>query len=611
MTFNPSVTASDSSFDETPVTIPEEQYLRMTFSTVGESIGNGTIQVKDGENLMATIPYFYADANKSQYYTFKICVRDEWDGQEGRLASTEVATIAIQNTQKGVDVTKTNIRLNVQWADFSLQPGTYNLLVRSELHEPVEEVIELSPLNTSFCVPMISSRSRNLPTIHCSHFTDPASCDVAVTSVASPDNQLPSFHFEPSVVTKKGQKILVTPRGNLDGTIGLWNSEIAGITVTPSKRSVSLNESFWITFSWKDHNLIKCNVKTIPVHFVFLPNESQSEVPVHSSSNILIRQKDDGNEICDSKNQPIVPATSTLVMCNCGDGARTRCREKYHSATACGGSWNKIADDTVSLEVVASFLAMVFECREVSVDFAELRRSLECVASIESDCPINSRRRKREDVQMQNDAPFGIINSINTDFGKVLPVLNALDVQTIRISSVFIEFVDQIQKIFPEEIMSLLDKDAVDRFLGAIADQSDEGLMISEAERRIIGSSASSLIQLWNLTVKSWKSGKVPTERTGISHQDAKQLVAAADKIKSISRQNVAQDPFAMLHGYMERILETGLTEQTECAMSTVFIDKTEIEEDGQLRIHVYIKNRAVKIRNLKILCFIFFNFRT
>ncbi|KAF1752079.1 hypothetical protein GCK72_018633 [Caenorhabditis remanei] len=594
--FNPSVVISDSSFDENPVVIAEDKYLRMTFSTVGESIGNGTIQVKDGSTVMTTIPYFYAAANKSQYYTFKICVRDEWDGQEGELSSTEAATIAIQNPQRGVDITKTNIRLNVQWADFSLQPGTYNLLVRSELHEPVEQIVELSPLNTSFCVPLISSRSRNLPTIHCSHFTDPASCDVEITSVASADNQLPVFNFQPSVVTSKGQKVLVTPHGSLEGTIGLWNSQVAEIMVTPSKRSVSVNESFWITFSWKNDIMIKCDVKTLQVPFVFLPDSSQSQVPVHSSSSILIRLQDGSNEICDNDNTAVTPATSTLVMCNCGDGARTRCRERYHSATACGGSWNKIADDTVSLEVVASFLAMIFECREVSVDFAELRNSLECVASIESDCPVTSRRHKRDIVQMQNDSPFGIINrlnSISTDFGKVLPVLNALDVQTIRISSVFIEFVDRMQRMFPDEIIKSMDRDTVDRFLGAIADSSDEGQLISEAEKRIIGSSAFSLIQLWNLTVKSWKSGKVPIERLGITHQDAKQLVAAADKIKSISRQNVAQDPFAMLHGYMERMLETGVTEQKECATTTVFIDKTEVEEDGQMRIQVFIKNRA------------------
>ncbi|CAL2042521.1 unnamed protein product [Caenorhabditis brenneri] len=593
--FNPSVTVSDNSFDENPISIPEDKFLRITFSTVGESIGNGTIQVKDGSTLMATIPYFYAAPDKSKYYTFKICVRDEWDGQEGSLSSTEVATIAIQNSQRGVDVTKTNIRLNVQWADFSLQPGTYNILVRSELHEPVDQIVELSPLNTSFCIPLVSSRSRNLPTIHCSHFTDPATCNVAVTSVASADNQLPVLNFEPSVVTSKGQKVLVTPRGSLEGTIGLWNSEVAGIMVTPSKRSVVMNESFWITFSWKQDLEVRCDVKTIQVPFVFLPT-SGTQVPVHSSSNILIRLHEGSNEICDANNSPVTPATSTLVMCNCGDGARTRCRERYHSATACGGSWNKIADDTISLEVIASFLAMVFECREVSVDFKELRSSLECVASIESDCPISSRRHKRDIVQMQNDSPFSIINglnSMNTNFGKVLPVLNALDVQTIRISSVFIEFVDRMQRMFPEEIIEPLDRDAVDRFLGAIADQSDEGKLISEAERRIIGESARSLIQLWNLTVKSWKSGKVPIEKLGISHNEAKQLVAAADRIKSISRQNVAQDPFTMLHGYMERMLETGVTEQKECATTTVFIDKTEVEEDGQMRIQVFIKNRA------------------
>uniref|UniRef100_A0A8R1EFU3 Uncharacterized protein n=1 Tax=Caenorhabditis japonica TaxID=281687 RepID=A0A8R1EFU3_CAEJA len=147
--------------------------------------------------------------------------------------------------------------------------------------------------------------------------------------------------------------------------------------------------------------------------------------------------------------------------------------------------------------------------------------------------------------------------------------------------------------MFPEDIISSLSQESVDYFLEAISDQSDEGMFISEAERKIIGEKGLKLIQLWNLTVKTWTSGKTPTERLGISHQEATLLVSAADKIKSISRQNVAQDPFSMLHGYMERMLETGETEQKECAKSTVFIDKTEVEEDGQIMVQVFIQNRA------------------
>lgn len=602
--FTPDVDISDDTLQYLSA-IPEDQFLRLTFAKSKDLKGNGTIQVNDGAKPLATIPYFYAADNQESIYTFKICVRDEWDGQEDALVSTELATIAILNPQRGVSITRPNVLLNRKWEEFSLKPGIYNLIAWSQVHERVEEIIELSPLNTSFCVPLISSKSRNLPTIHCSHFTDPASCDVEVTPVASNGaDPLPYLHFEPSVVTSSGQKILVSPRGNLNGTIGLWNSVVDGVTVTPSRRSVAINESFWITYQWSDAPGTEgnCPVRALDIPFVFLPNIS--EIPVHSTSTVLIREKDSGNEICDSENQPITPATSTLVMCNCGDGARTRCRERYHSATACGGAWNKIADDTVSLEVLSAFLSMVFECREVSVNFRELQNSLECVASIESDCPVSA--RKKRDV-----SPFGVINNIQpTSFGKVLPIFNALDVQTIRISSVFIEFVERIQKLFPEDFINQLDRDAVDHFLGAIGDQSDEGMMISEAERRIIGSSALSLIQLWNLTVKSWTSGKVPTERLGISYQEAKLLVSAADKVKSISRQNVALDPFSMLHGYMERMLETGETEQKECATSTVFIENTEVEEGTEMMIRVFVRNRAVSRMVLGIIS-MFTLFRT
>ncbi|CAI2354945.1 unnamed protein product [Caenorhabditis sp. 36 PRJEB53466] len=587
--------------------IPEAQYLRLTFAT-SSSVPptNGTIQVNDGAKPLSTIPFFYVADNKSTYYNFKICIRDEWDGQEGPLASSEVATIAVQNLQRGVDVIKPNVRLNVQWADFTLQPGLYKLLIKSDLHESVEEVVELTPLNATFCVAMTSTKSRNVPSIYCTHSTDPDSCDVKITSATS--SSLPYLHFEPSVVTSKGQKVLVEPRGNLKGTVGLWNSQLDGVSITPSRRSVAINESFWITFDWEG-SAFSCSVLALNVPFIFLP--TASDIPLHTRSTILIRQSRDGNDVCSSsKDAPPKLATSTMVMCNCGDGARARCREKYHSATACGSAWSKIADDTVSLEVLAAFLSMIFECKEVSVSFEELRSSLECVASIESDCPVNSmqfkkRKRQAQTQAPQADSPFGILSQLgplNSDFGKVLPVLNALDVQTIRISSVFIELVDRIQKLFPADITSSMDKETVDHFIGAISDSSDEGMMISEAERRIIGDSALRLIQLWNLTVKSWKSGKVQAEKLGISHQEAKLLVSAADKVKSISRQNVAQDPFSMLHGYMERMLETGETEQRECATTTVLIDEKQVEEDGQIRIQVFIHNRAnVTLTNIGV----------
>ncbi|CAD6189490.1 unnamed protein product [Caenorhabditis auriculariae] len=411
--------------------------------------------------------------------------------------------------------------------------------------------------------------------------------------------QLPRIEFEPSVVKFHGQKVLATVRGSIRGSVGFWNSQNEEFSIIHSRRTVGINESFWTTLEFaQPAPSEKCNVRTVSIPFIFLPDGS--DVPIHTSSDILVQYSDDLDVVCDASGAPTVTARSTSVMCNCGDGARVKCRRRYRSATACGSAWSRIADDTVSLEVLTGFLLMVFECHDVSVHFDELKEVLLCVASIESDCPIGRRRSKRQ--EYQNDYPVGLVNHLSAldsrlgvTLNKVMPVLNALDVQTIRISSLFIDFIDRLQKVFPPEILEDTDRDSIDLFLTSIADDSDGGNFVSSEEEIKLDGKVERLVNVWNATVKAWKSGRInglTDDEGGVPYADVKQLVVASDRLKTIARQNVAPNPFAMLHDYMATMLQTKENQQSECARATVQIDDENVEEGTQMRIRAFFENK-------------------
>ncbi|CAI5451005.1 unnamed protein product [Caenorhabditis angaria] len=534
---------------------------------------NGLIEI--GESNITIV------SQSPDYSLFKICARDEWDGQEHALSTIEVATITISNPQKGVLISKPNIRLNVQWAEFTIIPGIYSLQIQSESHYPFEQIINLDTNNSTFCVDLRSSKMKSFPSLQQNGRN--------ILSIKNfGEDSLPYLKFSPSLVTIPGQKILVTPKGNFDGTIGLWNQKIDPVfEILPNRRSVMLNQSFWITVIW-DLNQISedyCDVNQIEIPFVFLPKNG--DLAIRLSSPILVEIKPTAKRICDSNNQEIEIAMLTKVKCNCGDGIRSKCRNIYRPANACDNSWLKISDDTVSLEVLISFLSMLFECTEVSVNFHEIRQSLECVASIENNCPIGNRVKRN----FQMDSPVNIVNhlaSVKMDLGKVLPILNALDVQTIRISTVFIDFIDQLEKVFPSEYYHNLNRNQVDQFIKAISDDSESSNYISEKEFDV---GSKDLMNLWNNTVRNWKSGKESILNNEISYLEAKKLVQTSDKLKSITRQNGATNPFEMLNGYMGRMLETSGDEQKECASGLVSFEKTEIEEGGNVRVRVFVEN--------------------
>ncbi|VDO70634.1 unnamed protein product, partial [Heligmosomoides polygyrus] len=133
--------------------------------------------------------------------------------------------------------------------------------------------------------------------------------------------------------------------------------------------------------------------------------------------------------------------------------------------------------------------------------------------------------------------------------------------------------------IFPPSLTSRLTSDVLEKFLRSIADNSELGIGLSEAESDEIQDDE--LVKLWNSTVKEWTSGRMdsPTENEGVPYSDVKQLV------------NGASDPFSLLHEYIEQILTTNDSRDEECLQAAVLIDPLVIYEDASVTIDVYIEN--------------------
>uniref|UniRef100_A0A1I7XLC6 Cadherin domain-containing protein n=1 Tax=Heterorhabditis bacteriophora TaxID=37862 RepID=A0A1I7XLC6_HETBA len=269
-------------------------------------------------------------------------------------------------------------------------------------------------------------------------------------------------------------------------------------------------------------------------------------------------------------------AVRTRVLCDCGQGSRAKCRRQYRSAAICGPAWHRIPDDTLS--------------------------------------SVNGR-------------VSGVLQPM-------FPILNALDMQSIRMASLFSDFIDKLNIVFPFELFDGLDRKWIDRFLVAITDISESGNLISTKEKDEIGgkNDDSELIDRWNNTVTEWTSGQTQNfmgRQETIPYSDAKQLVVSADRLKSLTRQNGATDPFSLMHNYIGRILATTGNEDEvrqyifpslyllffngnyseflhfllqSCLLASVLIDPLPLEEDDSVFIHVYINNlKDVDLTNIDL----------
>ncbi|KAK6016120.1 hypothetical protein OSTOST_18401 [Ostertagia ostertagi] len=94
-------------------------------------------------------------------FDVNICVKDSYDYSS---TTQETAVLSVSNTALGIDIVKSNLPLNKDFASFSLVEGFYQLTAKAPNHRTVSEVVHISPANTSFCVELEAVDPRSLLT---------------------------------------------------------------------------------------------------------------------------------------------------------------------------------------------------------------------------------------------------------------------------------------------------------------------------------------------------------------------------------------------------------------------------------------------------------------
>ncbi|EYB92442.1 hypothetical protein Y032_0194g1447 [Ancylostoma ceylanicum] len=554
---------------------------------------NTSLQLVAAAEVMVSVPIYFVPSQSK--LSVSICLKDAFDQQPTNVQ--EAAILSVSNIALGVDDVRSHLRLNQEYVQFSLVEGFYEIMVKAPNYRTVSEVVHITPANTSFCISMEATDPRSLITV--------GEGGIAIMNVkGAGEIRFPHVEFNPSAINRSDTRILVSVSGHNAGLVSMAPFQNDVLILTPSVRSVAVNSSFWITVEWKGAvtSSAGCNARVISVPFLFLADSSNELTRVSFDLVVVANDADYKHwKVCDGANRPVPVAYSTTVTCDCSQGARTRCRRKYKSAAACGSAWKRISDDTVSLQVLSTYFLLLTDCKSVHVNMTELDEAMQCVSSLESECPILHRRRRSVSFQkdpMLGDGPVDVINHLSSVNGQVpavlspmLPILNALDMQSIRMATLYSDFVQKIQKIFPPRLTDPLTNDVIEKFLAAIGDGSEQGVAISPAEADQFEDKE--LVKLWNATVNDWTSGRMdsPSENQGIPYSDVKQLVVTADRLHSLTRQNGASDPFSLLHEYIGQILTTNDSRDEECLAAAVVVDPVVIYEDSSVTIDVYIES--------------------
>uniref|UniRef100_A0A0K0DCL2 EGF-like domain-containing protein n=1 Tax=Angiostrongylus cantonensis TaxID=6313 RepID=A0A0K0DCL2_ANGCA len=383
---------------------------------------NSSLQLVANEKVVVRIPIYYVGATNK--FNVSICVKDSYDYAGN---GDDTAVLSVSNTALGVDIVRSNMKLNKDFVSFPLAEGFYQITAKAPNHRTVSEVVHITPVNTSFCVNLVAIDTRSLVTI--------------------------------------------------------------------GERGIS-------TVKLKGTNM-------------------------------------------------------------------------------------------VSLQVLSTFFLLLTDCRTVHVNLTELGEAMQCVSSLESECPILRHRKRSIDNRHKDLKSYTPVDVIN-------------------------------HKIFPPSIIDCLDVNGgvIDEFLRSISDNSELGIAISTTEAEKLKDD--NLVQLWNATVTEWTSGRMesPGENVGILYADAKQLVVTADRLQSLTRQyvdetfyqitgllvnqwkmvnveknvnshemNGATDPFSLLHEYVGQILTTRDNRDEECMSAAVLVEPYVIYEDSTLTIDVFIES--------------------
>ncbi|EJD76796.1 tenascin [Loa loa] len=540
----------------------------------------GDLILFDGNKRLFTIEYFnYAT---SDLFDFQITVMDELSVLDPTHVVSD-AEIMLRNDILGYD-DKRKTKPNEPVVFFSIIEGTYQLTVKSPTHVSVTMIVQPSFINSSLVVfaPITSPYS---PVVEDGRLL-----------LEEIDEQrkvpFPKLHFTPSTILvpvngTKEVKLLISSDSNgpSDHTAFLPSVEIHEehlpftFATADLRNGLGLGDGYYMKckLSRVSNQAVKktpCTVFALQIPYIYtvptsISNYARDIVILADNRN----KTSDKVHLCEvglqiaSKEASIW--TKTTIYCNCAMKTKERCRRQYVSAATCGTAWKYIPDDTVSLQTTAMFIVFMAECRTAGVDFHKIRQFLACASSLDSHCPVSQERhftKNRSSWESQQRTQFFdqlAMVSAQADeiLQKYFPVLKVMASQTVDTVALFNAFFERLNDLLPFKYFDEInDRQWFDKFFESISESSEDGLAISETEFRKLKDEKGGAIlaHYWNSTVVQWSTISSLSSKasfTGMKFTDARELIVSSDRLKTLTRQYGADNPFALLHEYMGRLL--------------------------------------------------------
>uniref|UniRef100_A0A914BV67 Alpha-2-macroglobulin domain-containing protein n=1 Tax=Acrobeloides nanus TaxID=290746 RepID=A0A914BV67_9BILA len=269
---------------------------------------------------------------------------------------------------------------------------------------------------------------------------------------------------------------------------------------------------------------------------------------------------------------------------------------------ACSTYWKDIPDDTISIYSWALFLLLRVDCKFSGIDFDKVRKLIDCVASIDSACPVNIGETNQNHHQQNYGQFFNQISAlqpIKSGFQNYFPALSTVEAQLINFPMLFMDFMNHFDRFIPETLIEKID-DMIwfDAFFKIVSDESDKGQMITMDELLMFEDWKldRELILKWNQTLYELNGDNpdLQYKQPGNTIYEFRKLVEKADQLKSISRQFGSSNPFTMLHDVFNTIfskLSTSQNTSTTCALGYVYIEPNKVKEGDEFEVTAVIIN--------------------
>ncbi|CAG9532965.1 unnamed protein product [Cercopithifilaria johnstoni] len=591
---------------------------------------SGDLILFDGNKELFTVKYHNYVTSDS--FDFQITVMDELSALNATHFVND-AEIMLRNDLLGYN-DKKHTKSDGSVIFFSIIEGTYQLTVKSPTHAMVIMIVQPSFINSSLTIfaPISSTYS---PVV-----------EDGKLSLEEINKQqkipFPKLHFTPST-------IMVPVNGTEEMNL-LISSDFDGpsdnIAVLPSveiheehlpftfatadvRNGLGLGDGYHMKsklsrVSNQTESAIACTVFALQIPYIYMVQNSMSN---YMRSVMILtdnrNKQSDKVQLCEVGLQTVPAEASiwvkTTIYCNCAMRVKEYCRLQYVSAASCGSAWKYIPDDTISLQTIATFIVMIAECRTAGVNFHKIRQFLECASSLDSYCLISQQRSLNknkfswESQQWTQFDQFTMVNEKADDIlQKYFSALKMLTSQTVDIVALYKAFFERLNILLPFKHFEEINNNKwFSKFFESISESSDSGLAISETEFKKLEDEKGGAIlaHRWNATVDEWSKISSLSSKVNISGMkfvDARELIISSDRLKTLARQYGTDNPFALLHDYIGRLLSwesenmSGSQQVLKfasdyediCAYAYSLITPEKLYENGEFNIRLKVINK-------------------